>query len=226
MKLTKLFIPVLCLIGLTANSQIETKTFSKNKSASISRISLFKNGESGKIAPNILWSQFDATKRSSVIAIIPDGNGSVKLRVLAENTPDAAIETISKITNSIDYKEISAESAVEFSKSIAQIKRSSAVENFRSISYRISELVSNDGTLDTEVKALIEKLIDGAIATSEGDNNISIEENKSLQIKYEANLQEQKNKTTVLDVLKAKLEKETDETKKEEIIDKMTELVK
>ncbi len=226
MKPIKLFLPILFFIGLTSNAQIDTKTFSKKHSSSISRISLFKNGKDGPIAPNILWSQFDATKRSSVIAIIPDGNGSIKLRVLAENTPDAAIETISKITNSIDYKEISAESAVEFSKSIAQIKRSSAVENFRSISYRIAELVSNDGTLDPEVKTLIEKLIDGAISTSEGDNNISIEENKSLKIKYEANLQEQKNKTMVLDALKAQLDKETDEAKKKEIIDKMAELVK
>ena len=220
--------PMLLLILMLACSltygQISTKKFSHKASASISRISLFL--KDGNVDPNILWSQYDATKRSSLIAVLPDGKSGVKIRVLAENSPDAAMEAISKLTNSIKYDKLDASSALEFSRNIAQIKRSSAVDNFRTISYRIAELVNNDGKLDADVKNLLDDLIKGMTETSASDNKLAEEETKTIRVKYEADLQKENNKKELIAILKEQLKTTTDENAKKEIMNKLTELTK
>ena len=169
----------------------EGAVFNRNATASISRVKLFtdpnttvtKIGDStttvtnNEISPTLYWAQFDATKRSSLVAAIPDPNNkAVSIKVLAENTPDAAIESISKITAQMKNKDFTAEVAGEVARSIAQIKRSSAVENFRTISYRLAELVNNKGDVDPGVEKLFESLISSSVKTAEWDSNVSLKE--------------------------------------------------
>ena len=224
MKTHQILALTLLLATSVAQGQIKSEKFNHKASASISRVSLFQ--KDGKVEPNILWSQFDATKRSSLIAVLPDGDKGIKVRVLAENTPDAAMEAISKLTNSIKYEKLEATSALEFSRNIAQIKRSSAVDNFRTISYRIAELVNNDGKLDPDVKNLLESLIKGATETSASDNKLPEEETVTLRKKYEADLQKENNRKEVIATLKEQLKTTTDDKEKKDIMDKLVELTK
>lgn len=224
MKNQIILVGVLTLFVLTVNGQITSKKFGRHASASISRISLFQNN--GTVEPNVLWSQFDATKRSSLIAVLPDGQGKVKVRVLAENTPDAALEAVTKITNSLKNDKLEINSALEFSRNIVQIKRSSYVDNFRTISYRISELINNDGKIDPDIKDLLNELIKGAISTSANDNVVSNAENEVAKIRYQAELQKQKNITTVIETLNGQLKEAKDDESKKKILAQLTELLK
>lgn len=102
--------------------------------AGVTRIPQFTYDEKG----TFLWTHFDATKRGGIIYITPEN----KIRVLAENAPDAAIQSIVDISAKMSgVKEINAELALNTQKSIAELgKRTASVNILRDALYRINEL--------------------------------------------------------------------------------------
>lgn len=231
MKAVLLLLLVIPLFGMTSclmTKRKEHTAYTKYATASISRVKLFTDsvivgGNSGKkvlgISPTLFWAQFDATKRSSIVAVLPDpkNQNSVSVKVLAENTPDAAIESISKITAKMRHKDLTAEVAGDFARSIAQIKRTATVENFRTISYRMAELVNSQGQVNQDVKVLFEALIDASVKTSKMDAELA---NKELDLdikKAEQRIFKEKNKATVLKDLRDQLEQATEKEEKAKI---------
>src|SRR5690606_7715864 len=93
-----LSITLVVLIFATTSCRVikvrDSYAFSKNATASLSRVKLFlenqgtKNAPDLYVQPTVFWSQFDATKRSSLVAIMPDPDNRklANIKVLAENT--------------------------------------------------------------------------------------------------------------------------------------------
>lgn len=107
-----------------------------------------------------LWSYYDATKRGSVM-YVKDG----KIRVLAENSPDAAIQSITAITAKANIKgQVDAEFALNTQRTIAQLgKRTAAVNMLRDALYRLNELYYASIDQEDDINSLfINKKIDAA----------------------------------------------------------------
>lgn len=139
-KLLYLFI----FLSFTSCSLFKDASFGNNKAkgkAGIVRIPQFvdKNEKGiGKDKGTFMWSHYDATKRGSLMFIDKNEN----IRVLAENPPDAAIQSITSITTSsnVDGK-VDASLAFETSKSIAELgKRTAGVNMLRDALYRLNEM--------------------------------------------------------------------------------------
>ncbi len=123
---------LLLLVFITSCSSFKNNK-AKSK-AGIVRVPQFEGSAKG----TFLWSHYDATKRGALMYIDKNEN----IRVLAENPPDAAIQSITQITASanVDGK-VYAKLAFETSKSIAQLgKRTAAVNMLRDALYRLNEL--------------------------------------------------------------------------------------
>ena len=128
-----------------------------NKSRKVAGISEqeIKLSDSGKVNPSLFWAHYDATQRGSMLYIGSDK----KVRILAENPPDAAIQSIVKI--GAELKGVDgigdAELAFETQKSIAELgKRTAAVNMLRDALYRLNELyyANQDATEASREKLL------------------------------------------------------------------------
>ena len=132
---TKLLLLLLLTILLNSCSMMSFRNNKARGNAGIVRIPQYKTDSSG----TFLWSHYDATKRGSVM-FVKDG----KIRVLAENSPDAAIQSITAITAKVkglkgDIGE--AEAAFNIQRTIAQLgKRTAAVNMLRDALYRLNEM--------------------------------------------------------------------------------------
>lgn len=110
------------------------------RKASIEQLQLFKNKDTSIIEPTLFWAQYDATRRGSMLYV----DKNQRIRMLSENPPDAAMETIMGITAKVkglqgDIGE--AEAAFNAQKSIADLaKRTAAVNMLRDALYRLNEL--------------------------------------------------------------------------------------
>lgn len=147
MKTKNYLLLTLLLIILSSCSAFKDASFKNNKAtgkAGIIRVPQFtkyvkdKNGKTLDTLGTFMWSHYDATKRGSLMYI--DKNG--RIRVLAENPPDAAIQSITNITASanVDGK-VEASLAYETSKSIAELgKRTAGVNMLRDALYRLNEM--------------------------------------------------------------------------------------
>ena len=104
------------------------------KPATIERQFLFTKGGKG----TFFWSQYDATRRGSMMFV----DNKNRVRVLAENPPDVAIQSITSITAKLKRGEkIDATLALETNKSIAELgKRTASVNMLRDALYRLNEL--------------------------------------------------------------------------------------
>ncbi|WP_123906657.1 hypothetical protein [Chryseobacterium sp. MYb7] len=122
-------------------------SFKNNKargSAGIVRVGQYEpsgksNAKDSSVGNNngtFLWSYYDPTRRGSVM-YVKDG----KIRVLAENSPDAAIQSITAITGKANVKgQVDAEFALNTQRTIAQLgKRTAAVNMLRDALYRLNE---------------------------------------------------------------------------------------
>ncbi|MBP2616796.1 hypothetical protein [Chryseobacterium jejuense] len=109
------------------------------RKASIEQFQLFKS-QDNKIEPTLFWAQYDATRRGSMLYV----DQNQRIRMLSENPPDAAMETIMGITAKVkglqgDVGE--AEAAFNAQKSVADLaKRTAAVNMLRDALYRLNEL--------------------------------------------------------------------------------------
>lgn len=113
-----------------------------NNQAGIIRMPQYTNcdsiGKNCKDQGTFMWSYYDATKRGSMMYLDPQG----RVRVLAENPPDAAIQSITSITANanIDGK-VDASLAFNTAQSIAELgKRTAGVNMLRDALYRLNEL--------------------------------------------------------------------------------------
>ena len=126
---------VLSSLLLYSCSALENQGLRNNGSgkAGIVRIPQFEKGENG----TFLWSHYDATKRGSVMYV---KNG--KIRVLAENSPDAAFQSMAEIAAKTDVNgKVNAELAVKTQRTIAELgKRTAAVNMLRDALYRLNEM--------------------------------------------------------------------------------------
>ncbi|WP_420399638.1 hypothetical protein [Flagellimonas sp.] len=107
---------------------------SARKKAGIVRVPQYKSGQG-----TLTWAHYDATKRGSMIYV--DGNGNV--RILAENPPDAAIQSITEISAKVGSVEgvENIEAALKTQRSIAELgKRTAAVNMMRDALYRLNEM--------------------------------------------------------------------------------------
>jgi hypothetical protein len=115
-------------------------TVSGQRKASIEQLQLFKDRGTSAIEPTLFWAQYDATRRGSMLYV----DKNQRIRMLSENPPDAAMETIMGITAKVkglqgDVGE--AEAAFNSQKSVADLaKRTAAVNMLRDALYRLNEL--------------------------------------------------------------------------------------
>lgn len=135
---TNNYLPLtLLIILLSSCSTFRDASFENNKAvgkAGLVRVSQYENSNKG----TFMWSHYDATKRGSLMYI--DKNG--RIRILAENPPDVAIQSITNITANanVDGK-VDASLAYETSKSIAELgKRTAGVNMLRDALYRLNEM--------------------------------------------------------------------------------------
>lgn len=140
----KIKILILLFLVLTLSSCANFNSFHNNKArgkAGIVRVPQFDKKCNSDLdnKGTFLWSYYDATKRGSVM-YVKDG----KIRVLAENAPDAAIQSITEITTKIkglkgDVGEV--EAALKTQRAIAELgKRTAAVNMLRDALYRLNEM--------------------------------------------------------------------------------------
>jgi hypothetical protein len=109
------------------------------KGAGISRQNLFVNSTNSKTEPTLFWAHYDANQRGSMLYV----DSTQKVRVLAENPPDAAIQSIVGITAKVKGIEGAGEIEAAFNaqKSIAELgKRTAAVNMLRDALYRLNEM--------------------------------------------------------------------------------------
>lgn len=145
-----LSILLLAIILLNSCSAFEKKS-------EIKRQKLF-TGSQG----TLFWANYDATKRGSMIFVEPNG----KVRVLAENPPDAAIQSITSITTKFKKgEEIDANLVFETSKSIAELgKKTASVNMLRDALYRLNEIYYATKDERDETKKLLNKALDKDIS--------------------------------------------------------------
>ncbi|MBL7880137.1 hypothetical protein [uncultured Chryseobacterium sp.] len=96
--------------------------------------------DSISLQPTLFWAQYDASRRGSMLYI----DKNQRVRMLSENPPDVAIQSITEISAKVkglkgDVGE--AEAAFKAQKSIAELgKRTAAVNMLRDALYRLNEL--------------------------------------------------------------------------------------
>jgi hypothetical protein len=131
-------IPLLFLLSIAI---LTTSCSVFEKSASISTQELYTNKKEGenKEQGTLFWAQYDASKRGSMVFVDPDNN----VRVLSENPPDVAMQTITELSTKIKGTgEISeVEAILKTQQSVAELgKRTAAVNMLRDALYRLNEM--------------------------------------------------------------------------------------
>lgn len=129
-----------CLIAGCSSSKGVFNQAKANSRAGIMRATQFK--EKNKIAPNLFWSHFDATKRSAIIYTDSTTKG---FKVLAEVTPDAALQkTLELASKASVLGKVDAETQVKTASTIAQLgQRTANVNMLRDALYRLAEGATN-----------------------------------------------------------------------------------
>lgn len=168
---------LLLLVALSFGSCAITKR-SARANASIARISQFNDSTNG----TFLWSQYDATKRGSVMYVHKG-----KIRVLAENAPDAAIQSITDISAKVKgIESVDVEAAFKTQRTIAQLgKRTAAVNMLRDALYRLNELYyasldENSGLLNKAMEKGLIKTPKELDSLQKYFNEIGIMENNEM----------------------------------------------
>jgi hypothetical protein len=155
------FISFIAILLFSSCSTFKDASFKNNRAvgkAGLVRVNQFVKNKTNETQGTFMWSHYDATKRGSMMYIDKDG----KVRILAENPPDAAIQSITSITSSanVDGK-VDAKLAFETSKSIAELgKRTAAVNMLRDALYRLNEIYYASKDERDETKKILEKAID------------------------------------------------------------------
>lgn len=134
------------------------------KSAGIAKMSMYKDtakiDEEYKTLPTVYWSHYDATQRSGLYLVQPDG----RVKILSENPPDAAVTTAITALASAQYKDsLRAEAAFTAIKSVAELGSRNATNYLvRDLAFRIESLKLNEDTIDTATIKLYMKLMEAA----------------------------------------------------------------
>ncbi len=131
------FVLIICISGCSSFRDASFKNNRAKGDAGIVRINQFTNNKKDSVG-TFMWSHYDATKRGSLMYIDKGG----KIRVLAENPPDAAVQSITNIIASakVDGK-VDASLAYKTSKSIVELgKRTAGVNMLRDALYRLNEM--------------------------------------------------------------------------------------
>ncbi len=111
------------------------------------------------------WLDYDASRRGAFLSV--NDKGSVKM--LAEPSPDVAIEVVQKYLAKINYEKISGEGSLDFAENITQLgKRTTTIMFLRDSLYRLAEM-KNNGTLDNESIALFNKALDATLKLAEAE---------------------------------------------------------
>lgn len=180
----KYIITISVVIMILASCNQSKGIYSKTAhgKAGISKITQYTKGGT------FLWAHYDASKRSSVMYLSENG----ELRVLAENSPDVAYQTILDIGAKVKVTdEVDAETALKTQRSVAQLgKRTAAVNMLRDALYRINEIyyASQDYKKRLIDSALFSKntALKGIITTNLNSDNFKAEsfDNSTLKELY------------------------------------------
>lgn len=124
-----------CLIVITILACSCGKMYKKSarSKSSITKIGQYTDGQG-----TFLWANYDATRRGGLMYVSNEGT----VRVLAENSPDAAIESINKLSTKVKVKDVvNVDATLETQRAIAELgKRTVAVNVLRDALYRINEM--------------------------------------------------------------------------------------
>jgi len=123
---------------------------------------------------------YDATRRGAYV--LTDSNANV--RILAEQSPDAALGVVAEFVGKGSYSGISAEASAKVTETIAELgKRTQTVMVLREALYRLNELGLNNTQLSTaDIKELYEKILATATDIAKAD----LEEAKAAPAKAAA----------------------------------------
>ena len=146
-SITCMFMLIFCSSCGSMNGIYSSKARGK---AGIKKLSQFTDSTKG----TFMWSHFDITKRSSIVYISPEG----RVRVLSENPPDAALQTISEISSKVKITDkVNVEAALKTQKSIAEMgKRTAAVNMLRDALYRINEMYYSSEQTTKEMMEILD----------------------------------------------------------------------
>lgn len=238
-KKSMFFVLIICITGCSSFRDASFKNNRARGDAGLVRVNQFTNNKKDT-AGTFMWSHYGATKRGSLMYIDKGG----KIRVLAENPPDAAVQSITNIIASakVDGK-VDASLAYKTSKSIAELgKRTAGVNMLRDALYRLNEmyyatkdekeeklkllLKNNITKLDDELKStsinsidkLFTKVIDNAkeIAIKEAEAEVTI--SRVELPKFEAEKINSEKEKIKMEVFKDMYERVKDTLTKKEII--------
>lgn len=248
MKIKNYLRLTLFLILFSSCSTFKDASFQNNKAvgkAGLVRVPQFLNKKSNDKG-TFMWSHYDATKRGSLIYI--DKNG--RIRVLAENPPDAAIQSITNITASANVSgKVDASLVYKTSKSIAELgKRTASVNMLRDALYRLNEMYYatrdekenyikffyDKGYTKENVKSLFEdkslssiKNIDSLfIKVIDNAKEIAIKEAEADIEKSKSDISKYKNDKAKMEVLKVIIQKAKDSLSTEQINEYLNKLNK
>jgi len=132
------------------------------------------------VSHGVHWMDYDATRRGAYV--LTDSNANV--RILAEQSPDAALGVVAEFVGKGSYSGISAEASAKVTETIAELgKRTQTVMVLREALYRLNELGLNNTQLSTaDIKELYEKILATATDIAKAD----LEEAKAAPAKAAA----------------------------------------
>lgn len=119
---------------------------------------------------NVLWMDFDATRRGGVI-ISTDS----KFKVLFEPTPDVAVASVAEIITKLSItNQISAENSVKITESLTSLGEVTAtVKALRESLFRISELAANNQIDSNQTVMLYTNALEAVIKLAQSQANKS-----------------------------------------------------
>ena len=111
------------------------------------------------------WMDYDATRRGAIVAVKPDGT----VTMLAEPSPDAAVELTQKYLAKLNYQGITGEASLDLAENIVQLgKRTTTIKFLRDSLYRLAEL-SNNGKLDAQAMDLFEQALEATLTLAQAE---------------------------------------------------------
>jgi hypothetical protein len=119
------------------------------------------------VGNGVSWIDYDATRRGAYL--ISTNNPDV--RVLAEQSPDAAMGTVAEFVAKGSYNGISAEASAKVTETIAELgKRTQTVMVLRESMYRLNELqLLRPDMPDSDVKEIYEKILETSLEIAKAD---------------------------------------------------------
>ena len=119
------------------------------------------------VSNGVRWIDYDATRRGAYLVTSQNPN----MRVLAEQSPDAALGVVAEFVAKGSYQGISADASAKVTETISELgKRTQTVMVLREALYRLNELgINNAQMTPTDIKELYKKILETTVKIAEAD---------------------------------------------------------